>query len=121
MRTSDQPDEITPLPPPPAPTARDANPWQVSGAPAPARRARMPQARDAGSRPARSALRHLVAIGIVAFIAVSGAVEALRGGEPEKLIGVAFTVFILLIFFLARQRSARRRAGRPAGPGQPGR
>jgi len=112
MRTRDSADEITQLPPPPAPTARDANPWSTSGSPRPPRRMpsiRRPRGRDPSSRPAREGMRNLVAIGVVAFIIVSGVLEALQGGGVEALIGMVIPLFILAVFFLGRWRKSKRR------------
>ena len=111
MRTRDTAEEITQLPPPPAPTARDANPWPLSSVQQPARRTpsiRRPRARKATMHPAREGMRNLLFLGIVAFIVVSGVVEVLQGGGPEALAGIAIPLFILAILFLARRRKSRR-------------
>lgn len=109
MRTSDPEDAITPLPPPPAPTARDANPWPVTGVPGPARRTvlRRPRQRDPGQRKAREGLRNLLMLGVVAFILVSALMEALRGGGVGPLVGALFPLLILAVLFLARRRKSR--------------
>jgi hypothetical protein len=123
VRTKPTGDEITPLPPAPAPTARDANPWQTSGAAGPPKRMtsiRTPRGRDPVTRPAREGMRNLVAIGIIAFILVSGVLEALQGGGPEALIGMAVPLFILAILFLARRNKSKRRGRGDAGPGAGG-
>jgi hypothetical protein len=120
VRTKPSGDEITQLPPAPAPTARDANPWQTSGAPQPPRRMvsiRKPRGRDPTTRPAREGMRNLIAIGIVAFILVSGALEALQGAGPEALIGMIVPLFILAILFLARRNKSRSRDRGSAGAG----
>lgn len=113
MRTRDQVDEITQLPPPPAPTARDANPWPVAGAPQAPRRTPSVRVarrrRDPGTRKVREGMRNLLALGIVAFIIVSAALEALRGGGPEALIGVVFPLLIVGILFLARRQKSQQR------------
>lgn len=112
MRTRDQADEITQLPPPPAPTARDANPWPVADAPKPPRRLpslRTPKGRDPGTRKAREAMRNFAALGIVVFIVLSGVFEALQGGGWESIVGLAVPLFILAILFLARRRKSRER------------
>jgi hypothetical protein len=112
VRTKPSGDEITQLPPAPAPTARDANPWQTSGAARPPKRLtsiRTPRGRDPVTRPAREGMRNLVALGIVAFILVSGVLEALQGGGPEALIGMVVPLFILAILFLARRNKSKRR------------
>ena len=111
LRTRDNDDEITELPPPPAPTARDANPWPVTGTPPPRRLTslRTPRGRDPGTRKAREAMRNLLALGIVAFIIVSAALEALQGGGPEALVGVVFPLLVVGILFLARRRKSQRR------------
>jgi len=120
LRSRATADEITQLPPPPAPTARDANPWPVTGTPEPPRRVpslRMARRRDPGTRKVREGMRNLVALGIVAFIIVSGVFEALRGGGPEALVGLAFPLFILAILFMARRRKLRARDREAAGRG----
>jgi len=118
LRTRDSADKITELPPPPAPTARDANPWPVTGTPPPPRRLpslRTPRGRDPGTRKAREGMRNLVALGIVAFILVSGVFEAMRGGGGESLVGLAFPLFIMAILFLSRRRKSRERDRAAAG------
>jgi hypothetical protein len=118
VRTRDNADEINELPPPPAPTARDANPWPVTGVPqAPPRlpSLRTSRARDPGTRKAREGMRNLVALGIVAFILVSGVFEALRGGGAESVVGLAFPLLILAIVFRSRRRKSRERDRAAAG------
>lgn len=112
MRTRNDADEITPLPPPPAPTARDANPWPVTDAPAAPRRQPPPRVArrlEPGTRKARNGLRNVLVIGIVAFVVLSGVLEALQGSGPEALIGVVFPLLIMGILFLARRQKSRRR------------
>lgn len=123
MRTRDAADEITQLPPPPAPTARDANPWSVTGAPQAPRRVpaiRAVRRRDPGTRKLREGMRNLLALGIVAFIIVSAALEALRGGGPEALIGMVFPLLIVGILFLARRHKSRQRDAGGSGDGRRG-
>lgn len=95
------------LPPPPAPTARDANPWPLSTAPRAAPAARpasesnlgtvpgKTQTVPAGRRPPRRAVPVLVlfaALGIGAGLAV----DALRSGRVEDAIGA-----LLILAFVA--------------------
>ena len=123
MRTRTNGEEIAQLPPAPAPTARDANPWPVPGAAQSPRRMpsiRKSRGRDPATRPAREGMRNLVALGIVAFILVSAALEALQGGGPETLIGMIVPLFILVILFLARRNKSKRRdrSGPATGSGE---
>jgi hypothetical protein len=113
VRTRDSTDEMTQLPPPPAPPARDANPWPLPGSPRTHRlpSIRRPRGRDASTRPAREGMRNLVAVAVVAFIVVSGVLEALQGGGPESIVGLVVPLFILAILFLARRRKSNRLRG----------
>jgi hypothetical protein len=121
MQTRNGTDEITPLPPPPAPPARDANPWPMPEASGQA--ARGPRAlasirragkQDPGSRPT-DALRASVAIGLAVMIMTVALIQARKSGELEDLAGALFALFLLVMFAVTRLRKARRRAAR-GGP-----
>lgn len=125
MKTHEAKDTVTLLPPPPAPTARDANPWPVSETNRQPGRTtpfsiRRPQRSDRKPRPRRSALGSMFAIGVAAFILVTALIQALRGDSPQDWGGVAVTVFFLVMFVVSRLRSSRRRSERnTVGNGAP--
>lgn len=106
------------LPPPPAPTARDANPWTMSSG-ASSRSGATAQHEGAGRRfrPDRSRARpggerplRVVPFAILGLIAAAGvnlALQATREGDPESAVGAALVV--LLIAFVLFRRLSRKR------------
>jgi hypothetical protein len=119
MQTKDAPNEITRLPPPPAPPARDANPWpwpeQARGAER--RPSRLASIRRAGRRdrqepPASPALSKSVAIGVAILVMTMALIEALGRGGAEDWAGAVFVVLLLVIFALRQLRGASKRAAR---------
>jgi len=105
----------TPLPPPPAPTARDANPWRMPQRDATATH-RPPTASPAAGRPAgtgraahRPARRRILPIAVTAAMAVvllSAALQALERAEwAAALPMLAIVAFLLFVGW----RSSRRR------------
>jgi len=107
------------LPPPPAPTARDANPWTISDVPG-AGRASAPQAPTGRRRrfePDRSRARpgherpaRFMPFAVLIFIAGAGvnlALQALREGNVEAAIG-ALVVVGLVAFVLVKRLVARK-------------
>lgn len=107
------------LPPPPAPPARDANPWTISDVPGagratgprgePVRRRRfepdLSRARPGRERPVR-----FMPLAVLLFIAGAGvnlALQALREGNVEAAIG-ALVVVGLVAFVLVRRLVARK-------------
>ena len=118
--------EVAPLPKPPAPTARDANPWPLPGqshqaTAAPGVRRGLRRARDA--RPA-GALRGAVAVGIAVTVIAIALIQARTNGRPGEVAGAAFAAFLMVMFVVARLRRGRRRARRDTdereGDGRPG-
>jgi hypothetical protein len=119
MQTKSGPDEITPLPPPPAPPARDANrwPWPEQERGAERRPSRLASIRRAGQRdrqepPASSALSKSVAIGVAILVMTMALIEALGRGGAEDWAGAGFVILLLVIFALRQLRGARKRAVR---------
>jgi hypothetical protein len=101
----------TGLPPPPAPPSRDANPWTIPGpdAPrAPARPAgataspspkRFPGGPSARPGPRRMPVFALLVLGVIAFVALGGAVHEIGSGNYADAVGpllaVAFAAFVV--------------------------
>jgi len=92
----------TGLPPPPAPPARDANPWTMSGTAGAAPQSSRPAAPRGNQRTARGAgggrspvpgrdgRRRWVPVMILLFIAGTGvqlAIQALESGDVEAAVG----------------------------------
>lgn len=132
----------TPLPPPPAPTARDANPWQFSDTaraapPPPARQGyerlieEIQQARiereggaaeeppeaevDAGQAPPSSSFNRVIPI--VIFLVMFGSVarDLIESGGADPALVVAGFVFLAILAGLLlsfARRRSRRRQGR---------
>ncbi len=122
MKTKDPTDEVTKLPPPPAPTARNANRWPLSGgaldghAETTARRRRAAQAGtpEAGGTRRRSFLQG-AAVPLVAAL-VMGVFALLRGRKGESfeeyrglLIALAVIAFLVISRIGARSSSGGKR------------
>jgi len=102
------------LPPPPAPTARDANPWTISDAPGtgrataaqgPAARRRRFEPDRSRARPGRERPARFMPFAVLIFIAGAGvnlALQALREGNVEAAIG-ALVIVGLVAFVLVRR------------------
>jgi hypothetical protein len=118
MQTRDAPEKVTPLPPPPAPPARDANPWQwpeeAGSAAQPEQPVllRRPGRRKATAHTASQLPRLGLAIGIAVLVMVIALNEALGRGGPRDWAGVMFAVLLLGVFVLARLKKASRRTAR---------
>jgi hypothetical protein len=111
----------TGLPPPPAPTARDANPWPMSGptgtAPQSSRQP-APRGIQRGARggtggrspaPSRSGQRRWVPVAILLFIAGTGvqlAMQALESGDLEAALGAL--VILAMAALIAWRRLSRK-------------
>jgi len=122
MRTRDSSEGITELPPPPAPTARDANPWPMESGSTPAsrRHGRVPRRPPAmsdgeshsrgeqGAKPPRVAIALAVAVMMmaIAFIRVR------ETGNIEDLAGVLFAMIVLVLFVVTRKGRGRRRSAK---------
>lgn len=124
MKTKDPANKVTELPPPPAPTARDANPWPLSGgavdghATTAARRRGAAQAGapGAGDSRRRSFLQG-AAVPLVAALFM-GVFAFLRGRKGESfeeyrglLIALAVIAFIVISRIGARSSSGGKRDG----------
>jgi hypothetical protein len=127
MKTRSRDTTTTPgLPPPPAPTSRDANPWSMgevhaadrTGIPpaahaqtqtqAPARPRRFPtKPPDSIKGRRRSAALPLVILSFIAMIAVGLVVDALESGKLEEAIGPIIAV-VFVAFMIVRQLRRRR-------------
>jgi len=107
------------LPPPPAPPARDANPWTISDAPAagrataqqsPTTRRRRFEPDLSRARPGRERPTRFMPLAVLLFIAGAGvnlALQALREGNVEAAMG-ALVVVGLVAFVLVRRLVAKR-------------
>ena len=125
-KAPDHPTATSRLPPPPAPVARDANPWPMpEGAGEVGRSARAPRLVRQSPPPAepvhasRSGLSRFVPIAV--FLAIlgsvaSGAFEALGRGDR---LGAFVPLIIIGVAALSVWRRARR-ARRDRAPGTPG-
>lgn len=116
MQTKAAPDKTTPMPPPPAPPARDANPWplpeQERSAGARPESTYRAGGRDVGTQPRAAALQLTLAIGIAVFVMTALLYRTLGSGSPKDWVGVMLAVLLLGVFVLVRLRRARRRANR---------
>lgn len=106
------------LPPPPAPTSRDANPWPMSsGSAAPSRVRRHPRMPDvprgtpapAGADPRRPRRTRWMPLAVLLFIAGLGVqmvLVALERGEWQGAIGalVMLAMVALMVVRLVRRR-----------------
>ena len=123
MKTRSRDTTATPgLPPPPAPTSRDANPWSMGEAHAPARGGipASAQAQDP-ARPRRfpikppdtikprrrSAAVPLVILAFIAMTAIGLVADALESGKLEEAIGPIIAV-VFVAFMIVRQLRGRR-------------
>lgn len=121
MKTRNRDTNTTPgLPPPPAPTSRDANPWSMAEARAPDRKGQSPSAATP-SRPTRFPTkppsrveprrRPVVPLVILAFMAATAiglVADALRSGSFEEAIGPVVTVvFVAFMIWRAVTRAGR--------------
>lgn len=123
MKTRSRDATTTPgLPPPPAPTSRDANPWSMGEGRAPDRGGIPPT--DKGSSPTRSrrfptkppdtlqprrpgAAVPLVILAFIAMTAIGLVADALESGKLEDAIGPIIAV-VFVAFMIIRQLRRRR-------------
>jgi hypothetical protein len=122
MKTRNRDANTTPgLPPPPAPTSRDANPWSMAEARAPDRKGQPPAAAKPGRptrfptkppgsvEPRRRPVVPLVILAFVAATALGLVADALRSGSFEEAIGPVVTVvFVAFMIWRAVTRAGRR-------------
>lgn len=115
MRTRNGSDEITALPPPPAPPARDANPWQLPEPDRPAGEApspRRPRRRAGQSDPQRTPQRRIALAAGIALLVLGVVVARLMGGEDVGDLAKSLAPpLIILIVVTARLRRRRRGIG----------
>jgi hypothetical protein len=123
MKTRSRDTTTTPgLPPPPAPTSRDANPWSMGEVHAPDRRGIPPAAQArAPARPGRFPIKPpdtvrprrraaavpLVVLAFIAMIAIGLVTDALESGKLEEAIGPIVAV-VFVAFMIVRQLRGRR-------------
>lgn len=115
MRTRTGTDEITALPPPPAPPARDANPWPLpeldrpkGGTPS----FRRPRRREEPRAPERTSQRRIALAAGIALLVFGVVVARVMGGEDiGDLAQSLFPVLIIVIIFASRFRRRQRRVG----------
>ena len=105
------------LPPPPAPTARDANPWTVETAPGSVSRRHRFRRRTTGAaqdpvRRRSGPSRFAVAIAIAFLMLGIIFMRASEGAEFEDLAGVVFAMVVLILFAATRRRDRSRSAPR---------
>jgi len=123
MKTRSRDTTTTPgLPPPPAPTSRDANPWSMGEVHAPDRGGIPPAAQaQAPVRPGRFPIKPpdtvrprrraaavpLVVLAFIAMIAIGLVTDALESGNLEEAIGPIVAV-VFVAFMIVRQLRGRR-------------
>jgi hypothetical protein len=125
MKTRSRDTTTTPgLPPPPAPTSRDANPWSMgeahdrdrggippraqAQAQAPARPRRFPIKPPDTTKPRRrGAAVPLVILAFIAMTAIGLVADALESGKLEEAIGPIIAV-VFVAFMIVRQLRRRR-------------
>jgi hypothetical protein len=123
MKTRSRDTTTTPgLPPPPAPTARDANPWSMgeahdrerggipprAQAQAPTRPGRFPIKPPDTTKPRRrGAAVPLVILAFIAMTAIGLVADALESGKLEEAIGPIIAV-VFVAFMIVRQLRRRR-------------
>lgn len=121
MRRKNRDVPTTPgLPPPPAPTSRNANPWSVGDTHAPDRTGIPPSAKD----PVRShrfptkspetieprrrpAFVPLAILAFIAMTAIGLVADALESGSIEEAIGPILAL-VFVVFMIFRQLRGRR-------------
>ncbi len=114
MPTDKASNETQGLPPPPAPTARDANPWPVESEPGVgptdrpfgrrATRARTPNPVKRSSAAPRLAVAIAVALLVLGVVFL----RLRAGGDIQDLAGVLFGLVVLVLFAVGRTSSGRR-------------
>ena len=112
MRTKDGPHEITRLPPAPAPTARDANPWSLETGQSRPRPSGFPRrAKHRARHPGPEQRSQRAAVAIVIAVLVLGVVmmQVARGGDVGDLAEVALPLAMVAIFAISRLRGRRKR------------
>ena len=125
MKTRSRDTTTTPgLPPPLAPTSRDANPWSLGETPSPHRTGIPPSAQAQAQTPARpprfpikppdtikprrrGVALPLVILSVIAMIAIGLVADALESGRLEEAIGPIVAV-AFVAFMIVRQLRGRR-------------
>jgi len=124
MKTrSRDPDTTHGLPPPPAPTARDANPWSLGGGekpraaapsgvppaspPGKPHRPRFPARQVEHPKPRRPPVVALMIFAVVALVPLGAALRALAAGAIEDAIGPLIAVGFIAFMAWRALRSRR--------------
>lgn len=112
MRTRNGSDEITALPPPPAPPARDANPWRLPELDRPAGEApspRRPRRRDPRPDARRTPQSRIALAAGIALLVLGVVVARMAGGEDigdvAKSLAPLLIIVIVVVSRLGRRRS----------------
>lgn len=115
MRTRNGSDEITALPPPPAPPARDANPWRLPELDRPAGEApspRRPRRRKDPPGPQQTPQRWIALAAGIALLVLGVVVARLAGGEDIGDVAKSLApLLIVVIVVVSRLGRRRRRVG----------
>lgn len=117
MQTRKVTDETTQLPPPPAPTARDANPWTVEAEPGKASPRHRFRRRVAGGdqdpvRRRSGSPGFAVVIAIALLMLGVAVLRERQGGDFEDLAGAVFAMIVLILFAVTRRRDRKSSAPR---------
>jgi len=106
------------LPPPPAPTARDANPWPMTAPPEAKQHASQPRVpgRKGGSRSPdktvahRERRSHWIPLAILVFVAGAGVQQAIKAiGEGDVETAIVALVFVAMAAFVLMRRVKRKK------------
>jgi hypothetical protein len=113
MRARNGPDEVTPLPAPPAPPARDANPWPLPELDRPASETpspRRPRRRDGTPEPRKETLRIAVLVAFAVLVFGLAVARMVEGGDAGEVAGALLPLLFLVIFVASRVRRRRKPA-----------
>ncbi|MBS1200140.1 MAG: hypothetical protein H6R27_818 [Proteobacteria bacterium] len=111
MRARNEPDEVTPLPAPPAPPARDANPWPLPELDRPAIETpspRRPRRRDGTPEPGKATPRIAVLAAFALLVLGLAAARMMEGGDAGDLAEALLPLLLLVIFIASRFRRRRK-------------
>jgi hypothetical protein len=120
MKTrSRDPDPLHGLPPPPAPTARDANPWTIGGGEKPrggtgaavppetSRSPRFPVRQVEHPKPRKPPVVPVMILAVVALVPLGGALRAIGAGAPAEAVGPLIALGFMAFIALRMLRSRR--------------
>jgi hypothetical protein len=112
MRTRNGSDEITALPPPPAPPARDANPWRLPELDRPTGEVpspRRPRRREGQSDSQRTPQRRIALATGIALLVLGVIVARLMGGEDIGDVVKSLAPLLIIVIVVASRLGRRRR------------